>query len=109
MKGPIGVDGPDGERWYQTFTEVRTRWRNIKFFTLRSGAFGSVKEHFTVDCARKGIRVLRYHTDGAPELISSEIVKMLAELGCRVTFSAPYTPEQNNWLRSRTELFGNQQ
>ena len=95
VKGPIGVDGPDGERWLQVFTQVRTRWRDPKCFALRSKAPASVKEYFGIDCAREGLKIVRYHADGAPELISLEIVQFLADRGCRVTFSAPYTPEQN--------------
>ena len=94
-KGPIGVDGPNGERYMQIFTEKRTRWRTTKVYDVRSKAAVAVKEYFGVDCARESLRVFRYHADGAPELISSEIVTYLASLGCRVTFSAPYTPEQN--------------
>ena len=95
VKGPIGVDGPNGERWVELFTQKRTRWRDPKLFALRSKAPDAIKEYFSVDCAREGLRIVRYHADGAPELISSEIVHFLAARGCRVTFSAPYTPEQN--------------
>ena len=95
VKGSIGVDGPNGERWFQLFTQKRTRWRDPKLFALRSKASDAVKEYFAIDCAREGMKIVRYHADGAPELISSEIVQFLAERGCRVTFSSPYTPEQN--------------
>ena len=95
VKGPIGVDGPKGERWFQLLTEKKTRWRTVKIFALRSHAADAVKEYFAIDCARESLKIFRYHADGAPELISSEIVKFLAERGCRVTFSSPYTPEQN--------------
>ena len=95
VKGPIGVDGPNGERWSETFTEVRSRWRTSKLFAVRSSAAGAIKEYFNLDCAREGLKIIRYHADGAPELISLDIVSFLAERGCRVTFSSPYTPEQN--------------
>ena len=95
IKGPIGVDGPNGERYLQIFTEKKTRWRTPKVYTLRSLAADAVKTFFGIDCARESLKLTRYHADGAPELISRDIVQFLAERGCRVTFSAPYTPEQN--------------
>ena len=95
VKGPMEVEGPNGERWSQTFTEKRSRWRTTKLYAKRSNAPEAIKEYFSIDCARESLKIIRYHADGAPELICSEVVKFLAERGCRVTFSSPYTPEQN--------------
>lgn len=64
-------------------------------YELRSKAVNAVKEFFGIDCARESLTICRYHANGAPELISLEIVQFLTSRGCRVTFSAPYTLEQN--------------
>lgn len=54
-----------------------------------------MREYFLLDVAREGQRVREYHADGAPELISQEIIEFLAEEGTWVTYSPPYTPELN--------------
>ena len=39
--------------------------------------------------------VLCYHADGAPELISDSIKKVLQHNVCRLTYLPPYTPQLN--------------
>ena len=43
----------------------------------------------------EGSRLIRYHSDGAKELISRNIVKLLADKNCKLTYSPAYTPELN--------------
>jgi hypothetical protein len=95
LKGPFSVEGPKGERHMQLFTEVDHRYRVCKTLVAKSDALSAVREYIKVDLASEGQKLLQYHSDSAPELISKDMVHMLAEEGCRVTYSPSYTPELN--------------
>ena len=46
--------------------------------------------------ASEGQTLIEYHSDSAAELISKEVVSFLAGNGSKVSYSSPYTPEQNS-------------
>ncbi|CAM9215323.1 unnamed protein product, partial [Ectocarpus fasciculatus] len=95
LKGPISVPGTRGENYLQLFTEADTRFRVCKTMTTKAQAVVNLREYIEVDLASEGQRLLEYHSDAAPELISKETVTYLASKGCRVSYSPPYTPERN--------------
>ncbi|CAM9512630.1 unnamed protein product, partial [Ectocarpus fasciculatus] len=95
LKGPIGVSGVRKENYFQLFTEEDTKYRVCKLMGAKSEALANLKEYVEVDLASEGQKLLEYHSDAAPELISRDTVTFLAGKGCRVSYSPPYTPELN--------------
>ena len=95
LKGPFSVPGMKGELYFQLFTETDSKFSVIKFLSAKSQAPLTVQEYIDVDLASEGQSLLEYHSDGAPELISREITLLLAARGCKLSYSAAYTPEQN--------------
>jgi hypothetical protein len=95
LKGPISISGQKGERHMQLFTEEDTKWRTCKFLKSKSEAAETLKEYVLVDLASEGQRLLEYHSDGAPELISKENVTFLANNHCKLSYSPASTPELN--------------
>ena len=95
IKGPFSVEGPNGERYFQGFTERDTSYKVVKLLKRKKHAIDAVKEYVNLDIARENRRLVQYHADGAGELVSSEITKFLADHGTTVTYSPPYTPELN--------------
>jgi transposase InsO family protein len=95
LKGPVSIDGPQGERYMQLFVQEETRWRTCKLLPTKAAAVEAIRNYFTVELPSEGIRALEYHSDAAPELVSKEVVNILANSNCRLTYSPPYTPELN--------------
>ena len=95
LKGPIGVSGLQKENYLQLFTEEDTKFRACKLMVTKAEALTNLKEYIEIDLASEGQRLLEYHSDAAPELISRDTVIYLAAKGCRVSYSPPYTPERN--------------
>ena len=109
LKGPIAVDGPAGERFLQIFTEEDTKYMDGYVMKSKSGAFDSVQDYVRNEVQGQNCELVEYHSDGALELLSHKLVNYLASLGTCVTYSAPYTPEQNPLavcLSERTNLSG---
>lgn len=95
LKGPVSIAGPNGERYMQLFTDIDTKYRIPKCMEFKSQALDNLKELISVDLASESLRLVEYHSDGAPELISKDIVSMLAANGTRLSYSPPYIPELN--------------
>ena len=95
MKGPIGVDGIDGERYLQIFTEIDTKWREIYLSITKSDAIKHTIHLFDNKLASEGAKCLELFSDGGAELISADMVKVLNSRGCVLKYSAPYLHQQN--------------
>ena len=96
LKGPLSTTAWGGERYFQLFIEAETKFRYVKFLTYKSDAFENLKQLVSVDLKSEGSRILKYHSDGAPELISARIKAFLADNQALLSFSPPYTPQKNS-------------
>ena len=96
LKGPISATGMNDVRYFQVFTDTDTKWREVKFLRRKSDALHNLKELVTVVLASEGLKLLRYHSDGAPELIAGGTKEFLAEHNIRLSYSPPYTPQKNS-------------
>ena len=95
LKGPMSVAGYHGELYMQLFTASNTKWRTAFCFKSKDIAAANWETLVDVQLASEGQRVLEYHSDGAPELISKRIVIFSAARKCKVSYSPAYTPELN--------------
>ncbi len=95
IKGPFSVAGRNEERYIMIFTCADTKFRITKALKYKSDAIEAVKAVMDIDLASEEVTVSEYHSDGAPELISRDIVQFLAKRGTRLTYSPAYTPEKN--------------
>ena len=67
----------------------------IYVYATRDKAYDSLVDLLDMQLQAEGSRLVRYHSDGAKELISRNIVKLLADKNCKLTYSPAYTPELN--------------
>ena len=95
IAGPYVEEGLKGERYYQTFIESDTKYCRIYVYATRDKAYDSLVDLLDTQLQAEGSRLIRYHSDGAKELLSRNIVKLLAEKHCKLTYSPAYTPELN--------------
>ena len=104
MKGPIRVKGLNGQAYYQGFMDVRSKYLYMKCFERKSAAPANLREIMALPLYKNHLQ--QYHSDGAPELISKEIVRDLKEQGIVNTYSAPYKHTDNSIIeRSHRTIF----
>jgi hypothetical protein len=104
MKGPIRVTGLKGQRYYQGFQDVHSKYLSARCFAQKSDAPKNLSEVIEEPLYREKLE--HYHSDGAPELISKEIINLLKPRGTKVTFSAPYKSTDNGLIeRSHRTIF----
>ena len=104
MKGPIRIKGTRGERYYQGFLDDHSKFLTFKCFVYKSDALSNLESILSEPPFHNN--VLRYHADGAGELISKEIVSLLRKTGVVVSYSSPYTSTDNPAIeRSHRTVF----
>ena len=96
LKGPISTTGIGDLRYFQIFTDADTKWREVMFLKKKSDALRNLKELVTVVLASEGLKLLRYHSDGAPELIAGGTKEFLAEHNVQLSYAPAYTPQKNS-------------
>ena len=89
------MKGYRDELYIQLYTSQNDKWREGILLKAKSEAPDGLAELVNIRLAAEGLSVLEYFSDGAPELISRQIVEFLASKGCKVHYSPPYTPERN--------------
>ena len=62
----------------------------------KSNTVDTLRDLLEILLPAEGSRILAYCADGAPELISRDIVRLLAAHNCKMMYSPPYTPELNS-------------
>ena len=110
IKGPLGIAGPKREVYYQSFIDNSTKWIYAYFMEYRSQALDNarhlVEKQLPVEYGVPHVVVRQYLSDGAPELISSDILALMHGRGTQVCWSPPYTPEMNAVVeRSHQTIF----
>jgi hypothetical protein len=104
MKGPIRVKGLQGQTYYQGVLDVRSKYLFHFCFERKSAAFENLKTILEKPLYREKLE--NYHSDGALELLSKNIVNMLKERGITNTYSAPYKHSDNSIIeRSHRTVF----
>ena len=96
VKGPMTPAGTKGEVYAQSFIEGDTKFLRRYYFKNRSECVKNLRHLLENVLSAEGTRLLAYCSDGAPELISRECVKLLAENGSKFLYSPPYTPILNS-------------
>ena len=96
IKGPFSVEGTRGERFYQGFIEEDTKFITAYFSVYKSDALGHTEFHWKNVLQAEGQTATTYQADGAPELISKDIVKLLSSVSTKTMWSPPYTAELNS-------------
>ena len=104
MKGPIQINGLDGERYYQGFMDVQSRY--IIHYNFRKKSSALINLRSTLALPLFSGKLQYYHSDSAPELLSKDIVALLRERGIKNTFSSPYKHTDNAQIeRSHRVIF----
>ena len=94
IKGPFSVPGYNKDKYFQIFTEKDTKFMHVYSMPSKSDALSNLNSLLDELHLLKQ-SVICYHADGAPELISDSIKKVLQLSGCRLSYSPPYTPQLN--------------
>lgn len=103
LKGPMEVPGDDGQRYYQGVLDEGSRYLTSFFLHNKSEALQSLKD---ILAKPEYQDLVRYHVDGAPELLSASIQEMLKAKVIRLTFSNPYKAVGNSHIeRSHRTIF----
>jgi hypothetical protein len=79
-----------GERLYQGFLCGASKFLVAKCFEFKSASPRNLKSVLLKAPILE--KLTQYHVDGAPELISKEIVQMLLKTGATASYSAPLFP-----------------
>ena len=95
LKGPIRTPGIKGEVHYQAFMSSHTKYVICYCMQYKSSTVETLKDLLEVQMPAEGSRIVAYCADGAPELISRDIVRMLSKHNCKMLYSPPYTHELN--------------
>ena len=104
MKGPIRMTGMKNQSYYQGFQDVHSKYLSARCFAHKSDAVKNLTEVIEEPLYRGKLE--HYHSDGAPELMSKEIVGLLKPRGTKMTFSAPYKSTDNGMIeRSHRTIF----
>jgi hypothetical protein len=89
------VEGRNGERYYQGFIEADTKYQSDYYSIFKSDAPSHTDFHWNTVLKAEGSVATVHQADGAPELISKEIIKLLSGCQTKVMWSPPYTAELN--------------
>ena len=95
LKGPIKTAGTKGEVHYQAYMASDTKFVICYCIQYKSHTVDTLKDLLEVQLPAEDSRMLAYCADGAPELISRDIVRLLAKHKCKMMYSPPYTPALN--------------
>ena len=96
LKGPIRTPGIHGELYYQAYMASHTKYVVCYYFMqFKSPAVDTLKDLLEIQLPAEGSRLITYCADGAPELISRDIVRILSQHNCKIMYSPPYTHELN--------------
>ena len=98
LKGPMRIHGHKGEVHVQSFIECDTKFLRVYFMKAKSEASKNLQDLLEVQLASEGSHLGCYHADGAKELISQEITRLLTKSQTRMTYSPPYTAEMNSTI-----------
>ena len=92
LKGPFKTAGLGNETYAQSFIEGDTKFLRRYYFTFKSDALSNLRDLLDVKLKAENSKLLAYCSDGALELVSRGIVKLLSDHGSRFLYSPPYTP-----------------
>ena len=95
LKGPIRTPGVHGELYYQAYMASHTKYVMCYFMQFKSSTVDTLKDLLEIQLPAEGSRLITYCADGAPELISRDIVRILSQHNCKIMYSPPYTHELN--------------
>ena len=79
MERPFKIPGLKGEIYYQSFIEKSTKYLYQYFFKKKSEAVNNLRHLLEIELKSEGVSLHAYQSDGAKELISKDIVKLLAD------------------------------
>jgi transposase InsO family protein len=95
LKGPIRTPGVHGELYYQAYMASHTKYVMCYFMQFKSSTVDTLKDLLEIQLPAEGSCLITYCADGAPELISRDIVRILSQHNCKIMYSPPYTHELN--------------
>ena len=106
IKGPFSTPGLGGQVYYQGFLEADTKFNTAYFSQHKSDAMAHADYHWNTVLKAQGQQATVYQADGAPELISSDVVRLMAKCETRTMWSPPYTAELNSLIeRNHQTIF----
>jgi hypothetical protein len=106
MKGPFKIPGLQGEIYYQSFIEKETKIVYQYFFKKKSEAVNNLRHLLQIVFKSEGVLLHAYQSDGAKELISKDIVKLLADNNSKIIYAPPYSPRLNSLVeRNHRTIF----
>ncbi len=87
MKGPFQTAGTKGETYAQSYIEEESKYLRRYYFSYKSQTAENLRDLLDVKLQAEGSRLLYYCSDGAPELISRDCVKQLANYGSKFMYA----------------------
>ena len=91
--GPISPETLSKKRYFVSFIDDKTRWATVKLLNTRDNLYEALEEYKNEEERQLGTSLIRLHSDNAKEYKSERFTGQL--VGIRLTYSAPYSPEQN--------------
>ena len=83
LKGPFPIAGLKGELYAQSYIDESTKYLRRYYFSYKSQAVDNLRNLLESQLKAEGTRLLSYCSNGAPELISRDCIKMLASNGSK--------------------------
>ena len=106
IKGPFAVPGTSGEIYYQGFIEADTKYHRCYFSKNKNESVEHTDHLWNTVLKSEGSTCTTYQSDGAPELISKDIIKLLSKNETKLMYSPAYTPELNSVIeRNHNTIF----
>ena len=91
--GPIKPITQRGYRYYITFLDSATRWLDLDLLKSRANLHEVINSFITKAELQSNSKIKRLHTDN--EFKSKELDNITKDKGIIITYSAPYSHEQN--------------
>jgi hypothetical protein len=102
--GPVAYISIGGNKYGLVIVDDYSRFTWVFFMFDKSEVQGKVKTFIRRAQREFGLPIKKVRSDNGSEFRNTYVEEFLNEEGIKHEFSAPYTPQQNGWLRGRIEL-----
>lgn len=106
--GPVYPLGPNREKYYVTFTYVRSRYSFVIPIKKKAQVFQEIIAALTYARHVRKVALTIVHSDNSKEYVAKATVEAARQFGATTRIATPYNPEENGiWERlSRTIMDG---
>jgi transposase InsO family protein len=93
--GPMPVESPNGAKYFVTFIDQKSGFRQVDFLRHKSDVTEKFREFASKVKNKFGRSIKVFRSDNGTEYINKELRKFLEDNGIEISNSAPFCPEQN--------------